>query len=123
MASGASNGTVRLWEAGTGHLLGHTGSFLGVALSADGHLVASGAFDGTVRLWDASTGTSLHILRPERHCERICCRHQPFPGLAVHSRVVPAATSARCRNRDSHRAAADGVLAQPYTYLSAQQPR
>jgi WD40 repeat protein len=43
----------------------------GVALSADGQLVASGGFDGTVRLWQSSTGTALRILRPERRYERL----------------------------------------------------
>jgi predicted NACHT family NTPase len=32
-------------------LLGHTGQVYGVALSADGHLIASSSFDGTIRIW------------------------------------------------------------------------
>jgi WD40 repeat protein len=43
----------------------------GVALSADGRLVASGGFDGTVRIWDANTGACLHVLRSPRRYEGV----------------------------------------------------
>ena len=97
LASGGGDGTVRLWETanarvGSGDasveriqqseaapnegrpraiLQGHTGAVYGVALSADGGLLASGGFDGTVRLWETSTGTWLRTLRPERRYERL----------------------------------------------------
>jgi WD40 repeat protein len=55
---GEGDGTVRLWETGTGRLLAilqsHTGGVWDVALSADGRLVASGGEDGTVRLWETA---------------------------------------------------------------------
>jgi WD40 repeat protein len=58
LASCGEDGTVRLWNVGTGKpvttLLGHTGGVWGVALSADGTLVASAGEDGTVRLWEAA---------------------------------------------------------------------
>jgi predicted ATPase len=61
------DGTVRLWAAGSGQLLatlqGHTGLVRGVALSADGELVASGSWDGTVRLWEAPSGQLLATLQ------------------------------------------------------------
>jgi len=58
---------VRLWEAGTGRpvatLEGHTGAVWGVALSADGRLLASGGEDRTVRLWETGTGRPIATLQ------------------------------------------------------------
>jgi WD40 repeat protein len=66
---------VRLWEASSGRRLatleGHTGAVRGLALTADGRLVASGSFDGTVKLWEARSGALLRTLRPERRYERL----------------------------------------------------
>jgi WD40 repeat protein len=75
VASGSDDGTVRLWEVGSGRpvatLQGHTSAARGVAISADGRLVASGSYDGTVKLWEAKSGTCMHTLRAERRYERM----------------------------------------------------
>ena len=65
----------RLWEGTSGRLLatleGHTGPVYGVALSADGRLLATGSVDGTIRLWNPSGGACLRILRSHRRDERV----------------------------------------------------
>lgn len=56
VASGVSDGTVRIWRARTleqlAVLRGHEGPVLGVAFAPEGGRVASVGRDGTVRVWD-----------------------------------------------------------------------
>jgi WD40 repeat protein len=70
---------VRLWKVRAegqpggpvATLHGHRGGVWGVALSADGRLVASGGHDGAVRLWDTDSFAMLRTLRPDRRFERM----------------------------------------------------
>jgi len=55
LASGCSDGIVRLWNVQTGDLVmkleGHLKDVSNVEFSSDGTLLASGSSDGTIRLW------------------------------------------------------------------------
>ncbi|MFS8104774.1 hypothetical protein LFM09_47500 [Lentzea alba] len=58
LATGGSEGVVRLWDGDTEHrLTGHSGAIGAVAFSPDGTLLASAGEDGVVRIWDVASRT------------------------------------------------------------------
>jgi WD40 repeat protein len=63
LASGGSDGTIRIWNTSTGTLintlLGHTYIVSSVAFSPDGTKLASGSGDHTIKLWNVNTGTLI----------------------------------------------------------------
>ncbi|KAL9035319.1 MAG: hypothetical protein Q9214_006638, partial [Letrouitia sp. 1 TL-2023] len=74
LASASEDGTVRLWDTGSGAALaalfeGHSDSVSAVAFSPDGKTLASASEDGTVRLWDTGSGAVLAAL--EGHSDSV----------------------------------------------------
>ncbi|MEG5035371.1 WD40 domain-containing protein [Microcoleus sp. AT3-D2] len=67
LATGDSDGVVRLWEASTGREIltckGHTNVVESVAFSPDGEILASGSYDKTIKLWDVKSGECLKVLQ------------------------------------------------------------
>ncbi len=63
LAAGFGDGTVRLFDTGSGELLrvfvGHSSAVRGLTFSPDGQTIASASDDTTVRLWDATFGHSI----------------------------------------------------------------
>ncbi|MBF8189218.1 TIR domain-containing protein [Nonomuraea sp. K274] len=66
LATGASDGTVVLWDPLTGErlrtLTGHPDGVWPLRLSPGGDLVAAGGGDGVVRVWETATGRLAHEL-------------------------------------------------------------
>lgn len=56
LASGSWDGSILIWDLGTGELLqtltGHNSGVLSLAIAPDGKVLASGSADGTIKLWD-----------------------------------------------------------------------
>ena len=66
IASGSSDGTVKLWDGESGrdiyNFYGHNESVYSVAFSPDGKQLVSGSEDETVKLWDAATGKEIKTI-------------------------------------------------------------
>ena len=71
LASGAEDGTIKLWDVATGQnvaiLEGHISSIINdvssIAYSPDGKTLASGSWDNTIKLWDIATESNVATLQ------------------------------------------------------------
>jgi serine/threonine protein kinase len=67
IASAGYDGTVKVWDAGSGQealtLKGPAGAVSGVAFSPDGRRIASAGYDGMVKVWDAGSGQEALTLK------------------------------------------------------------
>src|SRR5438445_1564216 len=67
IASGAEDGTLKVWDAQSGSemgtLTGHSDLVLGCAYSPDGSRIVSVSKDNTVRVWDVDSGATVLVLR------------------------------------------------------------
>ena len=66
--SASADGTVQMWDTGTGTLLktldGHTSSVLSVHMSHDAKVVVAGAADGSIKIWNESSAALATPQRP-----------------------------------------------------------
>jgi WD40 repeat protein len=66
VATGGSDGTVKLWNTHSGHeeasLLGHPGLIVSLAFSPDGRILATSSLDGKVKLLHLATKQELVTL-------------------------------------------------------------
>jgi WD40 repeat protein len=97
IVSGSRDGSLRRWDATTGHSLGkllggHHRIVYDVAFSPDGKRIVSASGDSTLRLWDATTGESIGELVAKGAGEFFCVAFSPDG-----KRIVSGSTDKKLR--------------------------
>ena len=66
LASGSSDGSIRLWEIASGELVskleGHSGGITSLKFDTDGKLLYSASTDRTVKVWNLETNTLVDTI-------------------------------------------------------------
>jgi WD40 repeat protein len=66
LATGSTDGTVKIWDLGNGHELltytGHTDKIRAIAWSSDGKFIASAGGEQTIKIWNPTTGKDEHSI-------------------------------------------------------------
>jgi WD40 repeat protein len=110
VASGSSNGEVKIWNTADGGLVqtlnGHNALVSSVAFSPDAKTLASASYDQTTRMWDAASGQTIRTLNG---ADKFACVAYSRDGqtlLAGNARgeikFWNAATGADMRNLNAH---------------------
>jgi WD40 repeat protein len=77
LASGGSDGMVRIWNAGNGREVlcfkAHLKGVTSISFSPRGRRLASGGGDGTVRIWDAGIGQEVLSIKAHSNEARSVC--------------------------------------------------
>ncbi|MFD8996700.1 WD40 repeat domain-containing serine/threonine protein kinase [Streptomyces abikoensis] len=79
LASGDFNGTVRLWDVGTGNAIttfkgqGHTGWVMSLVFGRDGQTLYSGGFDKTLKGWDVRSGLPRDVASYDGQFDSVGC--------------------------------------------------
>src|SRR5690606_23728283 len=99
LATGHQDGSVRLWDAATGHALrtlrGHERALVWIGFAADDRTLLSTAEDGTVRAWDATRDSDVRRLGepPHRSFDKgVSTAHSRAVAVDPSGELVAAAT-------------------------------
>lgn len=102
IVSGSLDGTLRIWDAATGKLIGQplNDEFTlvdSLAFSPDGKRIVTGDVDGTLRLWDATPASHVHTACQRLRRHQLLQRPETF-GVGPEFEAIARRARAVCTN-------------------------